>query len=147
MTTETLFELEEATEPRPALQAAAVEPEASAITAADLTTEHYGLQVSYWRPATSLFPEVRHTIVIDEIRRFVSRGTPRVEVIDMSNPRGQIVGDAYFLDGSTPVVLGRRIRKARRRPWGKGAMKPGETWADVGGFTPIPEIRSEGEDQ
>ena len=96
-------------------------------TAGDLTTEHYGLEISFDRENTFTGGMMRRTVVCDELRRWVYRGQRRVEVTDMS-PVDGFVGTAHMLDAETPVTVHRRIRKARKRPWGKGALKPGEQW-------------------
>lgn len=100
---------------------------ADQMTAGDLTTDHYGLVVS-WQPAEhdDILPP-RRTAVCDELRRFVVDGIRWVEISDMT-PAGGFVGTAYHLDAATPVEVGRRVRKARKRPWSKFAMRQGETW-------------------
>lgn len=99
-------------------------------TAGDLTTEHYGHEVSFERENTFTGGMIRRTVVCDELRRWIYRGRRRVEISDM-NPVDGFVGTAYMVDAERPVTVHRRIRKARKRPWGKGALKPGATWADV----------------
>lgn len=104
-------------------------PEAT--TAGELTTEHYGLLIEWQPPAhNDGFLPPRISAVCDELRRWVHNGSRRVEVADMT-PGDFYAGHAWHLDADTPIVILRRVKKARRRPWGKGALKPGESWASV----------------
>ena len=102
-------------------------PEAS--TFAELTTEHYGLLIE-WQPPQhgDGFLPPRKQAVCDELRRWIYNGTRRVEVTDMT-PRDGFIGRAWHLDADTPVVILRRFRKARKRPWSKLALKPGDRWS------------------
>lgn len=104
-------------------------------TAGELTTEHYGLAVSFQPPKREdgFLPPVR-TVVCDEIRRWVHQGQRQVEIIDLT-PHGSFRGTGHHITADTPVRIGDRVRKARKRPWGIGALKPGEQWptADVVG--------------
>lgn len=98
-------------------------------TAGELTTEHYGLLIEYTPPAReSAFTEpLRRQVVVDELRRWIYEGQRRVEVIDMT-PSGAFVGVGHHMDADTPVAVLRRVRKPRRKAWGAGALKPGDTW-------------------
>lgn len=97
----------------------------------DLTTEHYGLLVEWQPPAhPDGFLPMRRSAVCDELRRWVHNGVRRVEMIDLT-PDELFAGKSWSLDADTPVTVLRRIRKARKRPWGKGALKHGEQWSMV----------------
>lgn len=101
------------------------------IAAGELTTEHYGRLVS-WQPSArpdGTLP-TRRNAVCDELRRWAYQGRRRVEITDLT-PDGAFAGRSFHLDADTPVVVHQRVRKPRRRPWGVGALRPGETWADI----------------
>lgn len=100
-------------------------PEAT--TAGDLTTEHYGLEVSWEYENGFTGTTMRRTIICDELRRWVHEGRRRVEISDLTPVEG-FVGTAYAVDAETPITITRRVKKPRKRPWGKGALKPGEDW-------------------
>lgn len=100
------------------------------ITAGELTTEHYGLLIAFEpEPHEGGFAR-RREIVCDELRRWIYDGQRRVGITDFTTS-GSFIGTEHHLSAETPVTVLRRIRKARKRPWGKGALKPGETWADI----------------
>lgn len=103
-------------------------------TAGDLTTEHYGFLITFESPPRAGgFAPLRREIVCDELRRWIYNGQRRVGITDFT-PSGAFIGTEHHLSAETPVTVLRRIRKARKRPWGKGALKPGETWADIEGI-------------
>lgn len=101
----------------------------AAATAGDLTTEHYGLLVTWERlPREGDFTApVRRSAVVDELRRWVNEEGRQVGITDMT-PQGAAIGTEHHLPASTPITIERRIRKARRRPWSKAALNPGEMW-------------------
>jgi len=95
------------------------------MTAGDLTPDHYGLTVSYtplFGPGAMTAP-FRKTIVLDELRQWHYKGELHVGMSDFT-PSGSFMGTEYSVTGSTPVTVGARVRKARKRPWSKAAMAP-----------------------